>query len=392
MIYLDHSATTPVAPEVREAMLPYLTEDFGNPSSIYYELGRRAHRAVDDARGHLAAFLGAKPEEIIFTGGGTEADNLAIKGVAWALRDRGRHIITSAIEHHAVLHACQALEREDFRVTVLPVDEHAVVSPDALVEAFEDDTILVTIMHANNEVGTLQDLVALGALCHERGVLFHTDAVQSFGKVPLDLSTLPVDLLSISAHKFYGPKGVGALWVRSGVRLLPVLDGGGQERGLRSGTHNVAGIVGMARAVQLVEEAGPAEVEREAALCRRLIQGVLDAVPHSFLTGHPDQRLPNIASFCIPYVEGEAMLLALDQEGICASTGSACSSGSLDPSHVLLAMGIPPEVAHGSLRLSLGRGNTDEDVDRVLQVLPGIVERLRAMSPVWADARRRGEV
>ena len=391
MIYLDHSATTAVDPEVREAMLPYLSEDYGNPNSIY-ELGRRARRAMEEARERLAAYLGARPREIVFTGGGTEADNLAIKGLAWARRDRGNHIITSAIEHHAVLHACDALEREGFRVTRLPVDEHGLVSPEALRQALRDDTILVSIMHANNEIGTVQDLEELGAICRERGVLLHTDAVQSLGKLPIDVSWLPVDLVALSAHKFHGPKGVGALWVRSGVRLLPLLDGGGQEGGRRSGTENVAGIVGLGKAIELLDTRGPADLERLGALCRRLSDGVMDRIPHVLRTGHPTRRLPTLASFCIRYIEGEAILLGLDAEDICGSTGSACSSGSLEPSHVLLALGLSHEVAHGSLRLSLGRYNTEEEIEQVLEALPRIVGRLREMSPLWTDARRRGEV
>lgn len=391
MIYLDHSATTAVDPEVLEAMLPYFSHDYGNPNSIY-ELGRSARRAMDQARERLAAYLGVQPKEIVFTGGGTEADNLAIKGVAWARRDRGNHIITSAIEHHAVLHACDALEREGFRVTRLPVDEHGLVAPEALREALRDDTILVTIMHANNEIGTVQDLEQIGAICHERGVLFHTDAVQSLGKVSLDVSRLPVDLVALSAHKFHGPKGVGALWVRSGVRLLPLLDGGGQEAGRRSGTENVAGIVGMGKAIELLEAHGPADLQRLSQLCRRLTDGVMSTIPHVLRTGHPTRRLPTLASFCIRYIEGEAILLGLDAEGICASTGSACSSGSLEPSHVLLALGLSHEVAHGSLRLSLGRHNTAEEIEQVLEALPRVVARLREMSPLWTDARRRGDV
>lgn len=391
MIYLDNAATTAVDPEVREALLPYLTDEYGNPNSIY-ELGRRARRAVERARETVAAYLKADPSEIIFTGGGSEADNLAIKGVASVLRDKGRHIITSTIEHHAVLHACKALERDGFRVTYLPVDEHGLVSPEALREALADDTILVTIMHANNEIGTVEPIEELGALCRERGVLFHTDAVQSFGKLPLDVKALPVDLLAASAHKFHGPKGVGFLWVRRGLRLHPLIDGGGQERGLRSGTENVAGIVGLGRAVELLSQQGAADAERTSALGRRLMSAIPERVPHVIVTGHPDQRLHNIASFCIRFIEGEAILLGLDAEGICASSGSACTSGSLEPSHVLLALGLPHEIAHGSLRLSLGRENTEAEIDQVLEVLPKVVARLREMSPLWTDARRRGEV
>lgn len=391
MIYFDHAATTMVDPEVRDAMLPYLGEEYGNPNSLY-ELGRRAREAVEAARERLAAYLNAQPREIIFTGGGSEADNLAIKGTAQALADRGRHIITSAIEHHAVLHACQALERQGYRVTYLPVDRYGLVDPEQLRDAITDDTILVTIMHANNEIGTIEPIEELGAVCRQRGVLFHTDAVQSFGKVDIDVQQLPVDMLAISAHKFYGPKGVGALWVRRGVRLYPLIDGGGQEGGIRAGTENVAGIVGMAKAVELLEQRGQEDRRRLTALTHQLIQAVLENIPHVILTGHPERRIPGLASFCVRYIEGEAMLLSLDAEGICVSSGSACTSGSLEPSHVLLALGLPHEIAHGSLRMSLGRHNTQAEVDCVVETLKRVVERLRQMSPLWADAVRRGDV
>lgn len=391
MIYFDHAATTMVDPEVRDAMLPYLGEEYGNPNSLY-ELGRRAREAVEAARERLAAYLNAQPREIIFTGGGSEADNLAIKGTAQALADRGRHIITSAIEHHAVLHACQALERQGYRVTYLPVDRYGLVDPEQLRDAITDDTILVTIMHANNEIGTIEPIEELGAVCRQRGVLFHTDAVQSFGKVDIDVQQLPVDMLAISAHKFYGPKGVGALWVRRGVRLYPLIDGGGQEGGIRAGTESVAGIVGMAKAVELLEQRGQEDRRRLTALTQQLIQAVLENIPHVILTGHPEHRIPGLASFCVRYIEGEAMLLSLDAEGICVSSGSACTSGSLEPSHVLLALGLPHEIAHGSLRMSLGRHNTQAEVDYVVETLKRVVERLRQMSPLWADAVRRGDV
>jgi cysteine desulfurase len=388
---MDHAATTPVDPEVREAMLPYLSEEYGNPNSLY-ELGRRARRAVEAAREEVASYLNAHPDEIIFTGGGSEADNLAIKGAAALLRARGNHIITSAIEHHAVLHTCQSLERDGFRVTYLPVDSHGLVDPEALRAAITADTILVTIMHANNEVGTVEPIEELGAICRERGVLFHTDAVQSFGKLALDVEEMPLDMVAISAHKFYGPKGVGALWVRRGVRLRALIDGGGQEKGLRSGTENVAGIVGLGKAVELLKRHGQAEAERLRALAKQLHDAITSRIPHVIPTGHPTQRVPGLVSFCIRYIEGEAILLALDELGICASSGSACTSGSLEPSHVLTAMGFPHEVAHGSLRLSLGRSNTPEQVETVAESLARVVERLRVMSPLWADAQRRGEV
>lgn len=391
MIYFDNAATTRTDPEVLGAMLPFLQDEYGNPSSVY-RLAGRARRALDNARGQVATYIGAAPEEVIFTGGGSEADNYAIKGTAWALADRGRHIITSAIEHHAVLDACLSLRRHGFEVTTLTPDRHGVIAPEQVREAIRDDTILVTIMHSNNEIGTLEPIAEIGAVCKERGVVFHTDAVQSLGKVPLNVDELHADLVAMSAHKIYGPKGVGALYIRRGTRLVKLIDGGGQEMGKRAGTENVAGIVGMGKATELLAARAPEDNDRIRRLTRRVIDGVLERVPHCQLTGHPEQRLPNIASFVINYVEGEGILLSLDLYGICASSGSACTSGSLDPSHVLLATGYSHAVAHGSLRLSLSRYNTDAEVDVLLMALPGFVERLRAMSPTWADAQRKGLV
>ena len=391
MIYFDHSATTQVAPQVLEAMLPFLKDQFGNPSSIY-ALASRSRGAVEDARRELAAYIGADAREVIFTGCGSESDNHAIKGTAWALRDKGKHLITSAIEHHAVLDACHALERDGFETTVLPVDNQAMVDPQQVADAIRPDTILVSIMHANNEVGTVQPIAEIGAICKERGVVFHTDAVQSLGKVPVNVNDLNVDLLTVSGHKVHAPKGVGALYVRRGAKLRKLIDGGGQELGRRAGTENVAGIVGFGTAVRLLKDHGEAEAAHAMRLRDKIIAGVLDTIPHVQLTGHPERRLPNLASFCIRYIEGEGILLSLDMWGICASSGSACTSGSLDPSHVLLAMGFTHAVAHGSLRLSLGRDNTEEEVDTLLQVLPTMVERLRAMSPLWSDAQKKGEV
>lgn len=392
MIYLDHAATTPVDPEVFEAMAPYLQTEYGNPSS-FYGLARRARGAVDEARERIAAYLGCAPRELVFTGCGTEADNLAIKGYALAHADQGRHIITSAIEHHAVLHACKSLEKyHGFQVTYLPVDHDGLVSVDQVAEALRPDTLLVTIMHSNNEVGTIQPIAEIGALCSERRVRLHTDAVQSMGKLPLNVEDLNVDMLAIAGHKFYAPKGIGALYMRKGVKLANLLDGGSQEFGRRAGTENVAGIVGMAKAVELLEQRMEEDNARITHLRDRLIAGVLARIPQAQLTGHPTQRVCNIASFCFHFIEGEGILLSLDFEDVCVSSGSACTSASLDPSHVLIAMGYPHEVAHGSVRLSLGRHNTEAEVDQVLELLPPIVERLRSMSPLWADARKKGEV
>jgi cysteine desulfurase len=391
LIYFDNAATTRVDPEVLGAMMPFLQDEFGNPSSVY-QLAARSRAAVEEAREHVARYIGASAREIVFTGCGSEADNYAIKGTAWALAHKGKHIITSGIEHHAVLDACLALQKQGFEVTVLPPDTDGVIHPEQVAEAVREDTILCTIMHSNNEVGTVQPIAQIGALCRERGVVMHTDAVQSLGKVDLNVDELNVDLLSMSAHKVYGPKGVGALYIRKGTRPVRLIDGGGQEQGKRAGTENVSGIVGMGKAVELLAKRAATDNPRIQRLCRRVIDGILERIPHTQLTGHPEQRLLNIASFTINYIEGEGMLLSLDLYGICASSGSACTSGSLDPSHVLLAMGRPHAVSHGSLRISLSRTNTDADVDALLMSLPGFVERLRDMSPMWADAQKKGVV
>ncbi len=382
IIYLDHAATTPLDPEVLAAMRPYLTEQYGNPSSIH-RLGRAALDALDGARETVARTLGALPKEIIFTGGGSEADNLAVKGVALAQRraGRGAHVITSAIEHHAVLHAVEWLEAFGFETTVLPVDGDGLVRPEDLRAALRPDTVLVSIMYANNEIGTVQPVAELGAICREAGVPFHTDAVQAAGALPLDVNALNVDLLTITAHKFYGPKGVGALYVRHGVPLMPLISGGGQERRRRAGTENVAGAVGLAEALRRAEEQRPQYVAHCAALRDRLVAGVLERVPHATLNGHPTQRLPNNANIAFEGVEGESVLLLLDQHGIAASSGSACTSGSLEASHVLQALGIPYERAIGSLRFTVGRATTEEEVDTLLEVLPAVIEQLRELSP-----------
>jgi len=385
-IYLDHAATTPVDKQVVAAMLPYFSERFGNPSSIH-RLGRAALEALDEARETVAAALGASRKEIVFTGGGSEADNLAIKGVALAQREAGKgaHVITSAIEHHAVLHAAEYLETLGFEITVLPVDSGGLVSPDDLRAALRPDTALVSIMYANNEVGTIQPLAELGAICRERGVPFHTDAVQAAGSLSLDVHELNVDLLSLAAHKFYGPKGVGALYVRRGTPLLPQTNGGGQERRRRAGTENVAGIVGMATALRLAEERRESYVATSTALRQRMLTGLIERVPHTYLNGHPTRRLPNNANVAFDYVEGESVLLLLDQHGIAASSGSACTSGSLEASHVLLALGMPAERAIGSVRFTIGKDTTEADVEYLLDVLPPLIERLRSVSLAYRD-------
>jgi cysteine desulfurase len=376
-IYMDHAATTPMDPAVLAAMQPYFSELFGNPSSIY-RLGRRSFEALDAAHETLARLLGARPTEIVFTGGGSEADNLAIKGIATAARRRGDHIITTAIEHHAVLHTCERLERESFTVTYLPVDEYGRVDPAAVAGAITDRTALVTIMYANNEVGTIQPIAEIGRICRERGVPFHTDAVQA-SLLDLNVRALHVDLLTLSAHKFYGPKGVGILYARQGTRLQPQILGGSQERNRRAGTENVPGAVGAAAALELLRARREEETVRLSALRDRLIDGVL-RIPGARLTGHPVERLPGSATFTFLGVEGESLLLNLDLAGIAASSGSACTTGSVEPSHVLSAMGLSPDAARGHLRLTLGHSNTDADVDAVLAQLPHIVERLGALT------------
>jgi len=382
-VYLDHSATTPVRQEVLEAMLPYFSEEYGNASSVH-GFGQRARNAIEGAREKVASLLGASPEEIIFTSGGTESDNLAIKGLAAAPHVRGKQVVTSAIEHHAVLNTCTALEKQGFAVVQLPVDRHGLVDAEELRQALANakgDVALVSIMMANNEVGTIEPIRELAAVAAEASVPFHTDAVQAVGKVPVDVRELGVDLLSLSAHKFYGPKGVGALYVRSGTRIRPVQHGGHHEKNLRAGTENVPGIMGLARALELACEEMETEAQRLHELRDRLQQGLMDRIPDSLLNGHPVKRLPHLLNMSFENVEGESILLSLDAVGIAASTGSACTSGTLEPSHVLTAMGMPPGIAHGSLRFSLGRVNTAEDIEYVLEKLPPIIERLRQMSP-----------
>ena len=380
-IYLDHAATTPAHPDVVKAMLPCFTEAFGNPSSVY-SYGQEAREAVEKARTKVAELIGARGEEIVFTSGGTEADNFALKGVAYGNGHKGNHIITTSIEHHAVMEVCKFLGRRGFTITYLPVDEYGLVDPDDVRKAITAKTILISIVHANNEVGTIEPITEIGKIAEKAEVCFHTDAVQAVGHIPVDVDKLKVDLLSISAHKLYGPKGVGALYVRKGTKLIPLMQGGEQEKRRRAGTENVPAIVGLGKAVELAGQEIDKEADRLAGLRDKLIKGLSERVEDIHLNGHPTRRLPNNVCLSVDFVEGESMLLNLDLEGICASTGSACSSASLEPSHVLLALGLAPEQAHGSLRFTLGRENSEEDIDTVLKVLPGIVARLRAMSPL----------
>ncbi|MBN2058340.1 MAG: cysteine desulfurase NifS [Candidatus Saganbacteria bacterium] len=381
-IYLDNAATTPTLPSVLKEMLPYFSERYGNPSSLH-SFGQEARAAVEAARARLAGLINCQPAEIIFTSGGTESDNAALFGVLYANKSKGDHIITSKIEHHAVLEPCQWLEKQGFKVTYLDVDKYGLVDPAAVKAAITDKTVLVSIMHANNEIGTIQPIEQISTITKEAGVLLHTDAVQTVGQIEVDVDKLGVDLLSLSAHKFYGPKGVGALYVRKGTRLEPYIRGGGQEKRRRASTENVPGIIGLGKAAEIAKAEINERVAHLLPLRDRLIKGILDNIPEVILNGHPVQRLPKNVNVSVKYIEGEAMLLKLDLEGIAASTGSACSSGTLDPSHVLLAIGLTHELAHGSIRFSLGRTNTDKDIDHVLEVFPKIVKKLRQMSPLY---------
>lgn len=382
-IYLDHAATTPVHPEVTRAMMPYFGERFGNASTLY-SFGQEAREAVEEARGKAASLAGAQsPQEIIFTGGGTESDNFALGGIAWANQKKGDHIITSAVEHHAVLNTCKFLQKRGFKVTYLPVDQYGFIDPGDVKKAITDRTILISVMHANNEVGTIEPIAEIGKIARDNGVYFHTDAVQSFGHIPLRVDDLNVDLLSASGHKLYGPKGVGMLYVRKGTKIVPFLSGGDQENKRRAGTENVPGIVGFGKACELAANGIAEEKGRLGDLRDRVIKGILEKIEFVQLNGHPTQRLPGNVNVSVKYVEGESMLLKLDGKGICASSGSACTSSILEPSHVLSAMGVPPEVAHSSLRFTLGRENTEADVDAVLGALPEIVKGLRLMSPLY---------
>ena len=383
-IYLDHNATTPVDPAVAEAMTRALTDLFGNPSSVHY-YGQQAKAALDEARTAVAALVGAEPAEVVFTSGGTEADNFAIRGAAGALEHTGRkHLIASGLEHEAVLNTFKALARRGWRTSMVPLDASGIVSPDRLRQVMTDDTALVSVMHANNEIGTIQPVAELAAIAHAHGALFHTDAVQSAGKIPVNVRTLGADLLGVSAHKFYGPKGVGALWIKRGVRLLPTSTGGKQERSRRGGTENMPGIIGMGAAAAQAKKKLTAEGTRLAALRDRLENGILAAVPNTEVNGARDMRVPNTTNISFDRVEAESLLIALDLEGIAVSTGSACSSGTLEPSHVLRAMNLPSHRAQNSIRFSLGASNTEEQIDRVIAVLPGIVKKLRSLSAVGA--------
>lgn len=381
-VYVDNSATTPVHPQVLEEMLPFFNEKFGNPSSVH-SFGRQAKKAMDKARERVAVALGAKTEEIFFTGSGTEADNWAVKGVALANKDKGNHIITTKIEHHALLHTCEYLEKHGFEVTYLDVDEYGLISLKQLEEAIKDSTILISIMFANNEIGTIQPIGEAARIAKEKEIYFHTDSVQAMGNVKIDVKELGVDLLSISGHKIMGPKGIGVLYIRKGVRLDNLIHGGAQERRRRPGTENVAAVVGMGKAAQLATENLEQHIRDMTSLRDKLINGIYERIPHVKLNGHPTERLANNVNFSFEFIEGEALLLSLDMVGIAASSGSACTSGSLDPSHVLMAIGLSHEIAHGSLRLSLGEINTDEDVEYILEQLPPIVERLRSLSPLF---------
>lgn len=389
-VYMDYAATTYVKPEVLEEMMPFFTKKYGNPSS-FYGISRETKMAIDKARSRVSKALNCDPNEIYFTGGGSEADNWAIKGIASAHRKKGNHIITTKIEHHAVLHTCEYLEKNGFEVTYLNVDKEGFIDLEELKNAITDKTILVSIMFANNEIGTIQPVKEIGEICRERKVLFHTDAVQAIGNIPVDVKEMNIDLLSLAGHKVYGPKGIGALYIRKGVRIDNLIHGGGQERARRAGTENTASIVGLGKAIELATESLEEHNKKITKLRDRLIDGLLK-VPHTRLNGpRGEKRLPGNANITFEFIEGESILLSLDFEGVCASSGSACTSGSLDPSHVLLAIGLPHELAHGSLRLTLGDGSTDEDVDYVLEVVPPIIERLRNMSPLWEDFLKKGE-
>ncbi len=386
-IYVDNAATTKVAPEVLEAMLPYFTQDYGNPSSIYAE-GRKAKSAIEHAREQVAAAIGADPKEIYFTGSGSEADNWAIRSTARALKSKGNHIITSAVEHHAVLHTCKDLESQGYEVTYLPVDKYGMVSPDDVKSAIKDTTVLISIMLANNEIGTIMPIAEIGEIAKAAGIVFHTDAVQAIGNIPVDVNAMNVDMLSLTGHKFHGPKGSGALYVRNGVKLMSFITGGAQERMRRAGTENVPGIVGLGKAIELATANIPEKQKKLTALRDAYIKKVLETIPYSHLNGHPTKRLPGNANISFEFIEGEGMLLCLDMKGISASSGSACTSGSLDPSHVLLAIGLKHEEAHGSLRVSFGEDNTADDVNYIADSLKEIVERLRMMSPLYEEAQK----
>lgn len=385
-IYLDNAATTPVRREVVDAMLPYFTESFGNPSSVY-QIAQMNKKAIDEARESIAQALGAQTNEIFFTSGGSEADNWAIKGIAQAHKAKGNHIITSKVEHHAVLHTCEFLEKNGFEVTYLDVDEYGMVRPEDVEKAIKDTTILISIMYANNEIGTINPIPEIGAIAKAHNIPFHTDAVQAIGQVRINVKEQQIDMLSLSGHKINGPKGMGVLYIRRGLKLENLIHGGAQERGRRAGTENVPGIVGLAKAMELAYTDFDEKIAKMTKLRDKLIEGILKEIPYARLNGHKTMRLANNANIGFEYVEGESLLLLLDMNGIAGSSGSACTSGSLDPSHVLLAMGIPHERAHGSIRFTLGTQNTEEEIDKVLEVMPAIVQRMRDMSPLWEEVK-----
>ena len=387
-VYLDNAATTKVRPEVVEAMLPYFTEIYGNASAVY-DFGQKCKQAIEDAREMIAASIGTKAANIYFTAGGSESDNWALKGVAEAYGDKGKHIITTKIEHHAILHTCAYLEQHGYEVTYLDVDADGLVSPEALRQAIRPDTILISVMFANNEIGTIEPIAELGQIAHEHGILFHTDAVQAYTQVPIDVEKMHIDLLSASGHKLNGPKGIGFLYIRQGLKLKSFIHGGAQERKRRAGTENVPGIVGLGKAVEIAMETMEGRTAKESELRDYLIARIEEEIPFAKLNGHREKRLPNNVNFCFRFIEGESMLIMLDMAGICGSSGSACTSGSLDPSHVLLAIGLPHEIAHGSLRLTLGDENTKEQVDYVVDHLKEIVAKLRAMSPLYEDYAKK---
>jgi cysteine desulfurase len=383
-VYLDNAATTPTHPEVLEAMIPYFTQNFGNPSSVY-EIAQVNKNAIDEARGQVAKLINADTSEIFFTSGATEADNWAIKGIAESYKNKGNHIITTKVEHHAVLHTCQYLEKNGYEVTYLPVDEYGMINLDDLRNAIKETTILVTVMFANNEIGTVQPIKEIGQITREKGIVFHTDAVQAIGQIPVDVQDCNIDMLSLTGHKLNGPKGIGALYVKKGIRLKAYIHGGAQERRRRAGTENVPGIVGLGKAVEIAYANMEEKTKKMLMLRKRLIEGIKEKVPYCKLNGHPIDRLPNNVNYSFRFIEGESLLIMLDMKGVSGSSGSACTSGSLDPSHVLLGIGLPHEIAHGSLRMTLGIDNTEEDVDYLLEVLPEIVQRLRDMSPLYED-------
>ena len=388
IIYFDNAATTPIRPEVYEEMKPYIETYFGNASSVY-GIARESKKAIDKAREQVAKALNARTEEIFFTGCGSESDNWVLKGVASALKDKGNHIITTCIEHHAILHTCEFLEENGFEVTYLPVDEYGKVSVDDLIKAIRPTTILVSVMFANNEIGTIEPIKEIGAVCREKGIYFHTDAVQAVGHVKIDVQDMNIDFLSLSGHKLGAPKGIGALYIRKGCKIKNLIHGGGQERGRRAGTENLIGIVALGKAIEMAVAEMESTTKKLTYLRDKVIKNILENVDYARLNGHPTDRLPGNVNISFEFIEGESMLLLLDSHGICASSGSACTSGSLDPSHVLLAIGLPHEKAHGSLRITLGHQNTEEEVDKLLEVLPPIVQRLRDMSPLYEKIKNK---